>query len=379
MTPSTASRRGVTLIELLVVMAILTALLALALMVVPNVNQQNAVVKGTSEVQAAFKTAQAMAAQAQMPRGVRFVVNNGFVANELQYIEMPLLIVSNPQALVAGAADPQAQNNPYGPRCEISYTLTGASANGGPPPQNTITARHCYLRGLPLTQGTQIVAGTTLMLPTLGSFSQIISANWIAPSAPLTSTAAAPGPFTYTSPQSGLVAADLEVILQIYPDQFLGTATAFRTFHFGIYTPPIPLLAESTVPLPPGIVADLQVSYPPLNAPGQNYDVLFSPAGPTISSPNIAANTNVYIWIRDNTKITNPGAARQTSMNPPDFGGNYPAFVDAFRRSGEQYLVGIRSGGLVGTAPVNRPTPPASGGSFANYAPFAFAQQRLDK
>jgi prepilin-type N-terminal cleavage/methylation domain-containing protein len=400
MTPRNA-RRGVTLVELLVVMSILTGLLALALMVIPNVNQQNAVLKGTGEVSATFKTAQAMAAATRMPRGVRFLTSgvggNGSTANTLQYLEMPPIIVSDPQALVGINGDATGQNVQYDTRAEFFYNLAPPAAAAGAAPQNAVLQRHCYLRGLTLDQALQITPGATLVLPTMDSFSRITSATWIQPSPPLTSTSAAPGPYLYVSPRTGGAAVDVEAVLEIYPDAFLGTATSYRTFHFGIYAPPVPLLAEPTVLLPPGIVADLQISYPPLPqaaaAAGQNYDVMFSPSGQTLSTPitvagvpvgGIAANTNVYIWIRDITKTTNPAGPNTTSMYAPDFGANYAGFVDAFRRAGEQQVVGVRSGGFIGTAPI---APPLASGSFATYAPtngfqlapFAFAQQRLDK
>lgn len=390
-TPGVAPRRGVTLIELLVVMSILLGLLALALMLIPNINNQNATVKGAGEVQAMMRAAQSMAANARMPRGVRFIVStklNGYISTEMQFLEIPPIIVSDPKALSAPPGAPTAGDpfgassgvvTVYGPRVELVYAL------GGPPTapvQNTIISRRCFIRGMTQEQAEQVTTGATLILPTLGSWSRVFRVvGWIPPSPPLASTSPAPGPYLYTSPRSGLTSSDLEVELEVYPDAQLGVATSYRTYHFGLYGMPVPLLAEGTVPLPENIGVDLQISYPPLPPVGArrtpDYDVMFSPDGPMISTYNTAANANAYLWVRDVSKVTNPGnAAADKSMYPPDFNGNYPAYVDAYRRGGEQLLVGVRAGGFVGTAPA-LPAPP--GGSFNAHDPFQLARQQLDK
>jgi type II secretory pathway pseudopilin PulG len=381
MTPHHTPRRGATLVELLVVITIMVALLSLALMVVPNINQTNAVQKAAGEVQSAFKTAQAQASATRLPRGVRFLVNNGYVATELQYLEMPPVIVSDPQALTAVPTDPNGANTPYGPRVEFSYVLAGAPAMGAtnPPPVNAVTNRHCYVRGLTTDQAAQVVPGATLVLPVLGAWARITSASWVQPSAPLTSSAPAPGPYTYTSTHTNAPAVDLEAVLDVYPDALLGTATSYRTFHFGIYGAPVPLLAEPTVLLPTGIAADLQISYPALQTQLQNYDVMFSPNGPTVGTGNVAANTNVYIWIRDITKTTNPSGTAPTSM----YLGNFPTvatYIAAFPIEGDQVIVGVRAGGFIGTAPVNWPSVPTSTTGYpSGQDAFTLARQQLNK
>jgi prepilin-type N-terminal cleavage/methylation domain-containing protein len=385
MTPTTAPRRGVTLVELLVVISILTGLFALALMVIPNINQKDAVSKGAGEIQAAFKTAQGMAAAAKLPRGVRFIVPAGaYTASTLQYLEMPPVVVCDPQALVAINGDTFGANTPYGPRVQLSYVLSGPPSMTNTTPMNAIVARHCYLRGLTLDQAAQVGTGATLMLPTLNSYSLINSASWIPPQAPFTSTAASPGPYTYTSPRTGATVTDLEAILNVYPDPAMGTSAAYQTYQFGIYGVGVPLLAEPTVVLPQGIAADLQISYPPLATAGVNYDVMFSPNGPTVSTVNVAANTNVYIWVRDITKITNPGgsAAKQTSMNgqyptPPGDFPSFSAYYAAFPLAGDQLVVGVRSGGFIGNAPIN--WPPPNGVYVAPQDPFSLARAQLTR
>src|SRR5579859_4134336 len=141
MTPTNATRRGATLIELLVVIAILTALLALALMIVPTINNTNATGRGAGEIQAGFDTARGMAARTRNPCGVRFIVNSGYISNEIQFIELPPVITSDPQALVAQLpGDTAGTNTPACSRVELSYTL---SSPPGAPAPNTITNRVC--------------------------------------------------------------------------------------------------------------------------------------------------------------------------------------------------------------------------------------------
>jgi prepilin-type N-terminal cleavage/methylation domain-containing protein len=362
MTPKPAPRRAVTLIELLVVMSILTGLLALALMLVPNVNQQNAVANGVNEISATFKTAQGLAAATRLPHGVRFLTNGGYTAGTLQYLEMPPVIVSDLQALAAVNGDTTGANTSLGPRVQFTYTLAGTGAS-----PNAVASRQCQILSVPLEQAGEIVSGATVVLPELGFWSLITGSTQGA---------------SYSSARTGLAVADLTVTLQVYPDAALGTATSYQTFLFGVYSVPVPVLGEPTVQLPAGIAADLQISFPALQTAGQNYDVMFSPFGPTVASGNVAANTNVYVWVRDVTKLTNPGGANPNSLYAGDFGANYGNFVNAFRLGGDQQVVGVRAGGFVGTAPV---VPAVPSGGFAAYAPavplapFVLAQQKLDR
>ena len=137
------------------------------------------------------------------------------------------------------------------------------------------------------------------------------------------------------------------------PDANLGGATTFRTYHFGIYGPPVPLLAEPTIPLPINIGVDLSISSPPLQTAGTHFDVLFAPSGQTVYFPSAisqsaAANTGVFLWIRDVDKTD----MIPTTMPvvPPYLtaagttAGAWQFNMNKFRLGGEQQIVGIRNG-----------------------------------
>jgi prepilin-type N-terminal cleavage/methylation domain-containing protein len=337
-------RRGVTLIELLVVMAVITALAGLALMIAPGIMQKDNTLKGTSDVQTAMKIAQSMAAAAKLPRGVRLIAPPpgastapNFVT-ELQYLEVPPILVPDPQALVATAANPQGVN---GAQVNITYT---------PDSNGAVTKRQCFLF-LPMPggpdQALQILPNTTLTLPALGFFSRII------------------GTANVTQTAQGV---SLEVILEVYPDAYLGGATAYRTYHFGIYGAPRPLLGEPTIQLPKDICIDLSLCLPqpqPFAATGtwQNYDIIFAPSGQLLPSASRLGGGQIFLWVRDYTKV-----------NPMPFAQS-PALADAFRRGGEQQIVGIR-GAAIGTAPAKWPDDMVNG-TYTNSDQYTFARLKL--
>ena len=379
MTPIRAPRRGATLIELLVVLAIASALGAMALMLLPSVANSEYTTKGVAEVQTTCKTAQAMAAAARLPRGVRLLVPpNGTTATEMQYLEAPPIVVPDPQVLVGNRAG--NLQGIAGPQVLFEYELysgTQAAIVGsnwtlpGNPPVGTIKRRHCYITGLNADQTSQVVDGSMLVLPNLNN-------SWSRIKTPLGSSA------TAGTPAGAL--ANFEVELDVYPDAALGAGTTYRAYHFGIYGVPVPLLAEPTVLMPNNIGIDLEMSRPPQKPAdaGKHYDIMFAPSGQTITTYGSAtttistANTGVFLWVRDVTKVTNPGgaAAKTKSMVFADF-PNAAAYGNAFRLGGEQQLVGIRNG-LIGGAPVLWP---AADGSFTGtpvQTPYTLVKSKMN-
>ena len=367
MTPIRATRRGATLIELLVVMSIAAALGAMALMLLPSVANSDYTLKGAAELQSTCKIAQGMAGAARLPRGVRLLVPpGGTVAQEMQYLEAPPVMVADPQVLVAKPGDTSnGVNTRDGPRVQFLYTL---SAGG------TVVSRQCYIYGLNPDQAAQVTDGATLVLPNLGSWTRIKSPLGVSASA--------------NNPPGAL--ANYEVILDVYPDAALGAGTTYLAYHFGIYGVPVPLLAEPTILLPKSIGIDLAVSYP-AGQVGKNYDILFAPSGQTVTTygtlttTGLTANTGVFLWVRDVTKVTNPNnAAKPNSMYyttspppaPPTDIATAPDYASAFRRGGEQQIVGIRNG-LVGSAPVLWPD---AAGNFlpVGQTPFSLARNKLN-
>ncbi len=359
MTPTHARRRAFTLIELLVVMALIAALSLLALMLLPSIQQTDAALKATEEVRAQSKIAQALAAGSRQPRGVRLLVSNSTAplgnrfATELQLIEQPPVVVLDPFTLADKNGVVGSGIN--GPFVELIYELyNGTEPSIDPyvtavPPLNSIKTRHCYIRGLTADQRSQVRAGGMLALPALGSWSRINS-------------------------DIGAMPDTDEVILEVYPDTYLGAAAAYRTYHAGIYGPPIPLLGVPTTPLPRNTAVDLDISLPPIQVPASGvvppYDILFAPDGQTIAvggvNPTSAGptptNAGVYLWVRDVTKVVNPaatGAIPNNSMYAPHYGGRNLQWADAFRRGGEHHAVGIANG-FVGVAPIQWPQPDGS-------------------
>jgi|SRR5579883_555669 len=331
------NRVGVTLVELLVVMSILVALTALALMLLPSFANNTATLAGTAEVQATLRNAQAMAASARLPRGVRFLPQNNttsYICSELQYLEVPPIMIPDPQVL--SSASPQFGTTPATgkPYVQLIYTT---AANG------TVTKRQCFINNLTGDQQAQVANGATLVLPTLGAWSRIDSNLGAMP--------------------------NNEVILDVYPDSLLGAGTSYETFYFGVYGSPVPLLGEPVVVLPKNIGVDLQVSSPGGTA-GQPYDVVFAPNGQTITtyipSGGIrGANTGVYLWVRDYTKTPD---MLPSSTSP------WTIALNKFQAGGDQQIVGIRNG-YVGTAPVAWPD---NGSSYTSqYGPFAIALTNL--
>jgi hypothetical protein len=282
----------------------------------------------------------------------------------MQYLESPPVMVADPNVLVAKSGDTTGVNTANGPRVEFSYEYydgnTAALPNSGwtlpgNPPAGAIKRRHCYITGLNSDQEAQIAYGATVVLPTLGAWSRL------ADNPPGSGTASA---VVNNNPRT------LEVYLEVYPDALLGAASndptsnlLYRTYHFGIYGPPVPVLGEPTVPLPKNIAIDFAVSLVPYaGTPGRNYDVLFAPSGQMMSTYGTSGGINgtgaLYLWVRDYTKVA-------TMVQ----GG--AALAAAFRQGGEQQVVAVRNG-FIGTAPVNWPD------SSGNFDPFALARQRLD-
>ncbi|WP_228499160.1 prepilin-type N-terminal cleavage/methylation domain-containing protein [Thermogemmata fonticola] len=325
---STLGRRGFTLIELLVVMALIVSVAAVALMVVPAALERDRTVDAVNQIQNMLQIAQARAMRDGRPHGVRLILDstqpNLLFATSLQYIEVPPLLLPNPDPTLLPSA-------PY-IRFLYSYDNSGAIVN-----------RRCQLVNVPtalLTFSPQ--QRLLLVLPVLGTWNDIIS----------------------VTPVGSNV---LELGLRHYPDEVLGAAglpsgTAatdveiYRTYHFGILRAPQPLLGEPIVRLPSRTCIDLS---PGLSIPdasslpaGTDYDLIFIPSGQLSPYGANRGAGHVFLWVRDPNKPEGSG-----QMAPGNYGGvTTPAFLDALRRGGEQMIVAIKaSSGAIGAAPVYWP------------------------
>ena len=188
-------------------------------------------------------------------------------------------------------------------------------------------------------------------MPTLGFFSVIKT--------PLTVA----DPLTGTLPLGGN-----EVLLEVYPDAYLGGATSYVTYHFGVYGAPRPLLGEPTLELPKNICVDLSICQP-AGIAGQNYDILFAPSGQLL--PPFAGTRGgggqVFLWVRAFNKVS---TMQVTSTSP------WTMIPQQFQQGGEQQIVGIR-GAAIGTAPVLWPDNMVTGVYTAPNNPYTFARQKL--
>ena len=348
----TRTRSAFTLVELLVAMSIIAALSAIAILAYPAVTNQDKVRSGVELTTSSLKLAQAMAARDGRPRGVRLLVTANAakprpeLVTELQLIELPPVFVPN--------RTPLATANSLTTDQRVVFTYTIAPAGSTSPPQGTITSRDCRILNLTADEAVQIVAGTTLILPTLGSWHKIIAVGTPQP-------AASAGRF------------DLTVTLEVYPDAQLGAAIgdpnpntpqtgavmAGTFYHFGVYGTARPLLGEKLIPLPTNICIDLGISLPPSNA---SVDILFAPNGQMIRGVNNASG-QLFLWVRDYNKV---------ATIPLGTPAQLPA---AFRSAGEMQAVGIRAG-TIGAAPITWPD--TTNGTYpAGQDPFFFARQEL--
>lgn len=274
-------RAGFTLIEMLVVIGLILLLGAIVMAIAPGALERDRASAAVTQLQGALQISRAKAVRDGLPRGIRLLAT-GAQATEYQYIESPPVFVPNP--LGPGA-------NVY-----VQFDYTAAAAGSG-----QVTGRTCTITGLTADQAAQVVADTTLQMPTLGTGFRV------------TGTAGGPSPLTVT--------------LERYPDEQLGAATRWRTYHFGLYAPPRPLLGEPNVLLPDRSAVDLSAGRSVLPATAGNLDILFGPGGNLIT-PGGAGH--VFLWVRDPVRPNN------------------------LQQGGEQLLVVIKGQtGAVGGAPID--------------------------
>jgi prepilin-type N-terminal cleavage/methylation domain-containing protein len=306
------ARRGFTLIELLVAMAILVALAALALLVVPGVMEQDRTTDGASMTRQYMMIAKARAARDGLPRGVRLIValdpsnpakSDARWVTEIQYTEAPPVVVGNrtPNAGVfnttTNTVGPPTLPQPY---VFFKYDLTTG-------------ARQAFLSSTSTNVINQITSDLAIprypmmFLPDLRDPANVADVGfWCRVTA-------------YNSTTG-------EVTLDRYPD--LGAANQLVTYDFGIYGAPRPLPAEPTQPLPREVCIDL-ASSSPAGGSTADYDILFAPNGQVINSTG-----QINLWVRNYRK-------------PGGNGGN-------FANGGEQQVVALKTkSGSVGVFPIS--------------------------
>ena len=186
-------------------------------------------------------------------------------------------------------------------------------------------------------------------MPILGTWHDIIATNPAYPN-PATPDPFNPGTYTVT------------LTLDQYPDMQIGVAYSplasprpptYRTYHFGIYLPPRPLLGESAMQLPTNTCIDLSANVSSPNgtfdlSQGRDFDILFAPSGQLAYTSSVGGAGHVFLWIRDPRKTV--------SMDPAVRGAwGTGGFTTALEQGGEQMIVAIKARGITGVAPVYWP------------------------
>jgi prepilin-type N-terminal cleavage/methylation domain-containing protein len=340
-------RRGFTLIELLVVTGLIALTAALAMIVAPGIMEKDRTTDAVNTLEGYLQISRSRAQRDKLPRGVRLINAGTLRSTEVQYIESPPVLVVNPDGNGGTAF------------VEFNYT-TAAPATGVIQP-GTITDRQCRIRGLTAEQRDQILAsvGTfkqpAIWLPVLGTWHRMLNT----PAAAQFADGSLWG---------------ITVTLDQYPDAALGGATHYRTYHFGIYNPPRPLLGESVMQLPRSTCVDLApgLSFP-AGSSNLDYDILFAPSGQLAFTASIAGagpsgEGHVFLWVRNQTALQN---FTITGASP-----NFTYLLSDFQDGGEMMIVAIKAkSGAIGAGPVNWPEPTSL--TTPAYDPYLFARKAV--
>lgn len=408
-------RRGFTLIELLVAMAVIIVLTGLALVVVPGILDQDRTTDGASLTRQWLMISKNRAGRDGLPRGVRLVValdpNNPLKSTasavppypelfvtELQYTESPPVLLPNPNMVanvVPGRRLNQQTNQQILTTPYVAMFYTATSASGTPPNlvgTGVLSNQSCEIRNLTFDQAVQVIPGSIIALPTLGTWHRVLNTptplqqggiNPLQVTGVSVTTTTNPPTATITRTDPTLYTVRL--VLDRYPDAVLGAAStaptsvlpgtvqpdpSWITFHFGIYGAPRPLLGEPLLQLPKNICIDLNKglsrpeAVPVAAGPPpvfQDYDIVFAPSGQVI----FRAEGQINLWVRDFTKVRNMGP---TSFTPLTYN------VAAFQTGGEQQIVALKTrSGSLGVFPVYWPN--LATGQYPVGDPYFFATQ----
>lgn len=334
-------RGGFSLLEILVVIALLALIAAMVMAVVPGALDKDRASTAVAQLEAAMQISRSRAMRDGLPRGIRLIPQGAapnFISTEYVYIESPPAFVANPggpsgDSPYSTTTSPPASAGTNAPYVELLYTV---APQPGPPTPGSVMTRECRVLGLAADHVFQLqgCVGGYLRLPTLGTWHKIIGV--VPPNTP-------PQNLTYTL-----------VLLADYPDAQLGAATAWRTYHFGAYGPPRPLLGEGALPLPQKTCVDLRQSAAAAMTPiysqpgytGVDYDLLFAPGGQLMATAAVGGAEHVFLWVRDPDRpAPTPGRATPAPAGTPGSG---------FEPAGEQLLVVIKAkAGAIGWAPVD--------------------------
>lgn len=300
MNRSHGPRPGFTLIELLVVIVLIIALGAISIGVYAGLGDNYGAVRSAERVSGWLVIAKQSAHRNRQPYGVRFFADATGVIREAQYIEVPFPYV------------PQSADGVNPPRITINGTY----------PNQTIALVNVDMTGL----GNNVLAGDSLSLPDFNKLLKIAAVD--------TKT----GQFTPADPTQ-------------LPN--LSGTTTYGTSNFGFHRAPRPVYGEPILEMPGTTLAidgalckTPSAQFSPLPAdgkphgikPNEQFDVIFSPAGPLMNSTGIVA-----LWVRD---------PKFPLALPPGPNSSRPDY----EKVGNQFLVSVYSKtGAIRTVPVLLP------------------------
>ncbi len=386
------ARQAFTMVELLVAMALMVTLASIALVVVPDVMNQDRTTDAAGTVRQWLTIAKSRAARDQQPRGVRFIVatdpNNPAKTNplwvtELQYTEaQPYLDLSTPENSTTTIPVTLNFLCAYDANGSMIYGQIPGTGTG--PANPAVFSPQCIISNISAPSALQIQTGCLLTVTPLGTSHRVLS---IASS-------------TINLPPSTALST-VTVVLDSFPQAQLGAAGApattnppklqpiYSTTLFGITAPPQPLVGEPPLPLPRNICVDLTASTSGSTSlstlqnasPQPDVDIVFLPSGqvaPTWLPITVGGQTTfltigstgqIFLWVRDYTK--NGGLGTGLVQNP---NGTQSTNLSFFQQGGEQQIVSLKTkSGATGVFPVSWPD--FTGTYASGLDPYTFARQ----
>ena len=277
MTRRAPRRGGFTLIELLVVMAIVVALAGVTIVIAWSALDRDRAAAAVNKVTGSMQIARSRAHRDGLPHGVRLINNGNNLVTAYQFIYSPPVVLPAAPGFTPG---PTSVNAPY---LQFEYTLD---------PGSQVATRVCRIHNLTYEQQVQVTVNSLLYLPELGTYHRISAVS--APGNPMV-----------------VILDDNPSFQYGYPDDAMGAATHLRTYCFGLYGPPEPLVGEEVIQLPERSCIDLNADANPVlnrSVPGlppaapQDYDILFAPSGQLVGTNTTRPHGHVFLWFRDPTR-----------------------------------------------------------------------------
>jgi prepilin-type N-terminal cleavage/methylation domain-containing protein len=265
-------RQAFTLVELLVALVLLLTLAALALALMPRMDQNQKVARGADLLQGWLLIAKQRAVRDQVPTGVRLFPDSKNYVNQMQYVQQPddffggTIVVSEPSGMTTWMA-----------------SLVG----------NTSTPVVDYFGGF----GSSSSAALWPVQP--GDYLEVKGGGWVYLITGVTSSS--------TTGTPGDTLALNAAPVTWWTDSSGNKIATSATSQYRIIRAPRLLTGETPLDLPQDVVIDLNTNLtipgaPPIpSAAGVALpmDIMFSPSGSVIGWP--MSNDRIVFWLRDST------------------------------------------------------------------------------